>query len=188
MSRLRRPVSVLTDDLRDWRDSFRPFCSVVLTGVIFTASLAAQDVSFEQQVAPVLESRCWGCHSADTQESGLRLDTRAGMLRGGDSGLAAVVPGDVKKSYLIDAVRHLDPNVEMPPDEDPLEADQIAVLERWIQQGAVWPGQMAAVAEEEKKNEEDSEMVDESQKDKEDEEMTDTNQAQNDDQIEEPKE
>lgn len=149
MNRLRRPVSVLTDGLRDWRDSFRPFCSVVLTGVIFTASLAAQDVSFEQQVAPVLESRCWGCHSADTQESGLRLDTRAGMLRGGDSGLAAVVPGDVKKSYLIDAVRHLDPNVEMPPDEDPLEADQIAVLERWIQQGAVWPGQMAAVAEEE---------------------------------------
>ena len=107
----------------------------------------AEDVNFKRDVAPILEERCWACHGEDAQESGLRLDRRAAMLRGGDSGLSAVVPGKPEKSYLIDVVSHLDPDVKMPPDEDRIPAREIALLTRWIQEGAVWPGQMNAVAE-----------------------------------------
>ena len=59
------------------------------------------------------------------------------MLKGGDSGLAAIVPGKLDKSYLIEVVRHLDPDVKMPPDEDPLPPKQIELLANWVSEGAV---------------------------------------------------
>jgi len=107
---------------------------------------AAAKVDFERDIAPILENRCWDCHSEDEQESGLRLDRRAAMLRGGDSGLKALAPGKPGKSYLLEVVKHLDPKVKMPPDEDKIPAKEIELLTRWIQQGAIWPGQMEAVA------------------------------------------
>lgn len=102
----------------------------------------ADQVDFARDVEPILESNCWYCHGEEEQESGLRLDRRVKMLRGGDSGLAAVVPGDSKKSYLIEVIRHVDPEMAMPPEEDPLSDEDIETLTRWIDQGAVWPGQM----------------------------------------------
>ncbi|MDG1896829.1 MAG: PSD1 and planctomycete cytochrome C domain-containing protein [Fuerstiella sp.] len=109
--------------------------------------LHAQEVNFKRDVAPILKERCWFCHGEDEQESGLRLDLRPRMLRGGDSGLAAVVPGKPKKSYLVDVIKHLDADVKMPPDEDRMPDSEIELLTRWIQQGATWPGQMDSVAE-----------------------------------------
>ena len=104
----------------------------------------ADDVDFKRDIAPILEERCWYCHGEDEQESGLRLDRRVKMLRGGDSGLSAVVPGKPEKSYLIEVVKHLDPDVKMPPDEDKIPDKEIDLLTRWIKEGAVWPGQMEA--------------------------------------------
>ncbi|MCP4513369.1 MAG: DUF1549 domain-containing protein, partial [Fuerstiella sp.] len=109
--------------------------------------LPADEVDFNRDIASILEERCWSCHGEDEQESGLRLDLRVKALRGGDSGLAAVVPGRPDKSYLIDVVRHLDADVKMPPDEDKMPPVEIELLTRWIQQGAIWPGQMEAVAD-----------------------------------------
>lgn len=108
----------------------------------------AQTVDFKRDIRPILEDRCWGCHSANEQESGLRLDQRPRMLRGGDSGLAAVVPKQPQKSYLIEVINHLDADMAMPPDEDKLPAREIDLLTRWIKQGAHWPGQMEAVLDE----------------------------------------
>lgn len=121
--------------------------SVVLAFAVASTGNAAE-IDFQRDVAPILEDRCISCHGEDEQESGLRLDRRANMLRGGDSGLAAVVPGKPESSYLIEAVKHLDPDVKMPPDEDKIPAREIELLERWIKAGAVWPGQMDAVVEE----------------------------------------
>ena len=119
-----------------------------LAAVLQTTSLAqAADVDFERDIAPILEEHCWGCHGEDEQESGLRLDLRVRMLRGGDSGLATIVPGKPEKSYLIEVIKHLDPDVKMPPDEDMMSQDRIDLLTRWVKEGAVWPGQMDAVDE-----------------------------------------
>jgi hypothetical protein len=109
----------------------------------------AAEVDFKRDIAPILEERCWGCHGEDEQEAGLRLDRRAEMLRGGDSGLPAVVPKHPEKSYLIEVVKHLDPDVKMPPDEEKIPNEEIERLSRWIEEGAVWPGQMEAETDEE---------------------------------------
>ncbi|MFT7630199.1 MAG: hypothetical protein ACI87E_001205 [Mariniblastus sp.] len=112
--------------------------------VISTAH--SQEIDFQRDIAPILESRCWDCHGED-EEAGLRLDLRANSLLGGDSGLAAIVPGKPEKSLLIEVINHVDEDLSMPPDEDKIPAKEIELLTRWIQAGANWPGQMDAVAE-----------------------------------------
>ena len=103
---------------------------------------ANEAVDFARDIQPILEENCWHCHGADEQESGLRLDRRAAMLKGGDYGLATVVPGDPEKSYLLEVVNHVDPDMAMPPDEDMLPEAQRNLLRQWIAEGADWPGQM----------------------------------------------
>ncbi|MEM0927357.1 MAG: DUF1549 domain-containing protein, partial [Planctomycetota bacterium] len=126
-------------------------CSLLGLWVCIAASLGqAEDgpVDFERDIAPILEERCWYCHGEDEQESGLRLDLRPLMIRGGDSGLAAVVPGKPDKSYLMEVVNHVDEEMAMPPDEEKIPEEEIERLRLWIEQGAIWPGQMDAVIEE----------------------------------------
>ncbi|MEM7143633.1 MAG: PSD1 and planctomycete cytochrome C domain-containing protein [Verrucomicrobiota bacterium] len=103
---------------------------------------AHAEVDFERDIAPIFAENCLDCHGPDKQKGELRLDQRAIMLRGGDSGLATIVPGDTEKSYLLELVKHLESGMEMPPKGDPLSDDQIALLETWIDEGAQWPGQM----------------------------------------------
>ncbi|MFT5095591.1 MAG: hypothetical protein ACI93T_004440, partial [Porticoccaceae bacterium] len=125
------------------------FNAISVVAVLTACSVAAaDDVDFMRDIAPILEERCWYCHGEDEQESNLRLNLRAKMLRGGDSGLSAVIPGKPEKSYLIELVTHDDDEMRMPPDKDKLPAKEIALLTNWIKQGAVWPGQMDAVADE----------------------------------------
>ncbi|MCA9149575.1 MAG: hypothetical protein KDA92_09765, partial [Planctomycetales bacterium] len=98
---------------------------------------AAQRELFESRIRPLLIEHCYECHSAkaDKLQASLLLDSREGMLRGGDSG-PCVVPGDAASSLLIGALRH--ETVEMPPRRR-LPDEQVADVERWIQQGAWWP-------------------------------------------------
>ncbi|MBM83211.1 MAG: hypothetical protein CMJ78_21835 [Planctomycetaceae bacterium] len=117
-------------------------CIATIVLLCSPLALQAQKVDFKRDIAPILEERCWHCHGEDEQESALRLDRRTRMLRGGDSGLSAIVPGKPEKSYLIEVISHLDPNVKMPPDEEKLPKKEIELITRWIKQGAVWPGQM----------------------------------------------
>jgi cytochrome c553 len=97
---------------------------------------------FETNIRPLLVDSCYKCHSAKKQKSGLRLDSRAAILKGGDSG-PAVVPGDPDKSLLIRAVRQRkdagqgEP-VAMPPNNK-LSDRQIADLARWIRMGLPYP-------------------------------------------------
>ncbi|MDG2013770.1 MAG: PSD1 and planctomycete cytochrome C domain-containing protein [Pirellulaceae bacterium] len=120
--------------------------SLILVGSNL-APCDAQELDFNRDIAPILEERCGYCHGEDEQESGLRLDLRANLLRGGDSGLATIVPGKPEKSYLIEVINHVDEEMAMPPDEDKLPAEEIELLSRCIKEGAVWPGQMAEALE-----------------------------------------
>jgi len=97
---------------------------------------------FEQKIRPLLAERCHACHSAQTPEpkGGLRVDTRDGLLKGGDSG-PAIVPGKPQRSLLIAAVRHQDR--VMPPKGPPLTELQIADLVAWVEQGAPLPASPA---------------------------------------------
>ncbi|MCA9089725.1 MAG: PSD1 domain-containing protein [Planctomycetaceae bacterium] len=94
---------------------------------------------FENEIRPLLISRCVSCHGPKKSESSLRLDQLPLMMRGGDSG-PAIVPGHPDESLIIQAVRHQD-GYEMPPNGK-LEDREIASLAKWVQQGAVWPDGM----------------------------------------------
>lgn len=98
---------------------------------------------FEREVRPLLIAACGSCHGAKKQESGLRVDSRAALVRGGDSG-PAILPGDPARSLLFQAVKY-EHEIKMPPDRK-LRSDQIAALERWIKAGAVWPAEQVANA------------------------------------------
>lgn len=92
---------------------------------------------FENNIRPILADNCYSCHSVRTKKlkAGLLVDSREGLLTGGDSG-AALIPGDVEGSPLIEAVRY--ESYEMPP-KGKLPDRQIELLERWVEMGARWP-------------------------------------------------
>lgn len=122
--------------------SFRILLSLALVSCFisggFAQSTNPQGIEhFESKVRPVLVNNCYKCHSAGAKKvkGGLLLDTRDGIRKGGENG-AAVVPGDVKKSLLISAIRHDD--FEMPPDKK-LPDEVIADFEKWIKLGAPDP-------------------------------------------------
>ncbi|MGV3772865.1 MAG: DUF1553 domain-containing protein [Verrucomicrobiales bacterium] len=95
---------------------------------------------FEAKVRPVLAENCYKCHSVESGKSkgGLLLDTKAGLLKGGDLG-PAILPGDSEKSLLIQAIRHTDPTLQMPSKEKKLSSEVIADLENWVKMGAPDP-------------------------------------------------
>jgi len=99
---------------------------------------------FEKRVRPVLVERCYNCHSAQSEKlkGGLHVDSRAGLLKGGDT-RAAIVPGDPEKSLLIEAVRRTNPDLQMPP-KGKLSQEQVEDLMAWVRIGAPWPGDEAA--------------------------------------------
>jgi cytochrome c553 len=98
---------------------------------------------FESAIRPLLIAHCIECHGPDRQESGLRLDSRPGWMKGGDRG-PAIVPGEPENSPLLVAVKHADPNLQMP--EEKLSDADIAAIEKWIREGAVDPRETAEVS------------------------------------------
>ena len=107
-----------------------------LLAVAVMFPIASQAVDFETEILPILEDNCLDCHGPDKQKSEFRVDERAIMLKGGDSGLAALTPGDAAGSYLIEVINGSDPDMLMPPKGDPLTAEQVALVEKWIEEGA----------------------------------------------------
>jgi cytochrome c553 len=91
---------------------------------------------FERKVRPLLLARCVSCHGPDKAKGRLRLDTAAGLARGGASG-PPVRPGRPDESLLVRAVRH-DGDIKMPPNKK-LKSQEIDDLALWVKAGAVWP-------------------------------------------------
>lgn len=96
-------------------------------------------VDYFKQIRPLLEARCYDCHQGGKAQGGLRVDDHQSMLKGGDSEEPAIVPGDLNHSTLLDRITSNDADIIMPPKGDPLTADEIALIQRWIKGGAVWP-------------------------------------------------
>ncbi len=99
----------------------------------------AKEKFFESNVRPLLIAKCVKCHGDTKQKGGLRLDSREALLEGGESG-AAVVPGNPKKSAIIEAINY--ESFEMPPDGK-LSEEEIAVLTKWVEDGAYWPAEIS---------------------------------------------
>ncbi len=114
------------------------FIQAKLSAALHASTESARDAEhFHERVMPILREHCFRCHG-EKDRGGLRLNTHVAALRGGDSGLPAIVPGDPGASELIARIRSDDESVRMPPTGS-LSDEQIETLERWIQSGAAWP-------------------------------------------------
>ena len=112
--------------------------------IIFSRISSAQSSpDFVRDVQPILSARCHGCHGNKVHLGELRLDQRSSALRGGGSGVPAIVPGKSDQSLLIRYVSGLDSKIVMPPSGPRLTPEQVKVLRLWIDQGANWPEQDA---------------------------------------------
>ena len=103
-----------------------------------TKTVAAQPmpVSYKRDIRPILVKHCLKCHGPKKQESGLRVDSRKSLLRGGDSGEPAIAPFKPKKSLLLTAVGGKDPDLKMPPKGPKLHILHYSLLKLWILKGA----------------------------------------------------
>jgi len=90
---------------------------------------------FEERIRPLLVRHCYECHGNKKQKSGLRVDSIAALLKGGDSG-QAIVPGKPDESLFLAAVNY--EGLEMPP-KGKLSPQELDHLATWIKSGAVWP-------------------------------------------------
>ena len=119
------------------------FFGVFSAVAVDTATPNAEQLEFfENKVRPLLADKCYRCHSTKAEEkgklkAGLFLDSRAGLLKGGDSG-SALTPGDPSKSFLVEAVNYRNEDMEMPP-KGKLKDEQIKILTDWVKMGAPWP-------------------------------------------------
>ena len=109
-----------------------------------TADASEKLAFFEAKIRPLLIARCIECHGEASQEGGLRLDTRQAWERGGESG-PAIHPGKPDDSLLIKAVQYTEKDLKMPPDKQ-LSMDEVALLTKWIRQGAIDPRRDAGSA------------------------------------------
>ncbi|MBC8356226.1 MAG: PSD1 domain-containing protein [Planctomycetes bacterium] len=112
--------------------------SILLVATSLSAADAEPFAFFENKVRPLLVERCYKCHSGTKAGGGLSLETATGWQKGGESGPAIVVgkPGD---SLLIDAINYR--SLEMPPKDagGKLSVDEIAVITKWVADGAPDP-------------------------------------------------
>ena len=95
--------------------------------------------NFKRDIQPILETNCVRCHNAKKTKGGLRMDTHAKIMEGGEDA-EAIVPGKPEKSELIIRT-HLRPIDEgfMPDEGQALRKEQLETLTAWIQAGAIWP-------------------------------------------------
>jgi hypothetical protein len=127
-----------------------PIDCALLAAFLLSAAIPraaeAQDeaaIDFNRQVRPLLLEHCIACHGPDekSRQAGLRLDDKSSTLGVLPSGATAVVPGKAAKSELLARVMSTDDAYRMPPpdaEQKPLTASQIALLKRWVKQGAPW--------------------------------------------------
>jgi len=125
----------------------RSIVAIFLLSLLATSAVRAEEEAdrkgiefFENKIRPLLAEKCYKCHSAQSEKlkGALRLDTREGTLKGGQSNEPSVTPGNLEKSLLIKAIRWADEDLQMPPKEK-LTAEQIALLESWVKMGAPDP-------------------------------------------------
>lgn len=116
--------------------------AVLVLGAVGAQADAARSedeplVDFARQVRPILAEKCWRCHGPELQKGGLRLDSRAALARGGGSGRNLLTP-TLEQNELLRRILSTQPGERMPVEDEPLSSDEIALIKKWLLQGAIW--------------------------------------------------
>ena len=119
---------------------------MLTTSLLAAASIAfSGEIDYSRDVRPILAAKCFACHGPDpsSREANLRLDLREHALAELGEGFHAIVPGDPEGSEAIFRVGSDDIDLRMPPKGEPLTAEEIDILRRWIAEGAVYANHWA---------------------------------------------
>ena len=93
-------------------------------------------VSFYKDIRPIFQANCQGCHQPSKDKGKYIMTDFAKLIQGGDSGDPAIVPGDPQNSYLVEVIIFIDGEAEMPQKADPLHETEIALINKWVLEGA----------------------------------------------------
>ncbi|MSU28227.1 MAG: DUF1553 domain-containing protein [Pedosphaera sp.] len=116
-----------------------PVSERIIIALVCSVGVASADVDFRQQIQPVLENTCVRCHGGDSAKGGLRLDTKAGFLKGGKHG-PVIDAKDYTKSDLLRRISlPRDHSDIMPQETEPLSGPHKNWLTDWVRTGAKWP-------------------------------------------------
>ncbi len=116
------------------------------SNAVFAAAVQANDlpapaghkVDFATELQPLFIERCYDCHGEKKQESGMRADSRADLLKGGDNGPSIIV-GKSSESILVQVLADTHPDLaQMPKKKEKFTDEQIGLVRAWIDQGAIW--------------------------------------------------
>ena len=110
--------------------------AVLAMVAILPLTLAAGDEEFVRDIQPILSQRCYGCHAGVKTMGGIRFDRKASAFGKADSGLVPILPGNPEGSELLRRVKSTEPGRRMPLGQRALSEPEIAVLEKWIREGA----------------------------------------------------
>jgi hypothetical protein len=135
----------------------RGFLLLSLVGSLVLCAVAAADepqaaataaVSFTKDVAPILVQKCQACHAAADPKGDFQLTSFETLMKPGASGTPSITPGKPDESELFRLISSDDKGERMPKDADPLQPEQVALVKRWIDEGAKFdsPDQKAALA------------------------------------------
>ena len=106
--------------------------------IIVSAHAVAEPVDFSRDIQPLLAKRCFSCHGPDTHEAGLRFDQADAATAKLESGTRAIVAGRPSESEILARITSTDPAIQMPPEGPRLTSTQVAVVRKWIEEGAEW--------------------------------------------------
>ena len=114
------------------------FATLLDGAVVHFASAQGGRVDFRRDIEPIFRANCYQCHGAKKASAQLRLDGKELAMKGGISG-AVIIPGNSKDSRLMKRVLGEGDETRMPLGGSPLKTNQIELIRKWIDQGAIWP-------------------------------------------------
>jgi len=119
--------------------------SIILVTVVSSYFVSNNKVDFNVEIKPLLNKKCITCHGGVKRQAGFSLLFRSDALSKSKSGKFAIIPGDAQNSEMIKRLYLKDPEERMPYKHPPLNNDEIALLIKWINQGAEWGDHWAYV-------------------------------------------
>lgn len=121
----------------------RLYVPLSLSLALLAPVIASASVDFVRDIQPIFQERCYQCHGPQKQEAALRFDHKPSAMKGGDNG-PVILPNKATESKLVHVLRGTNPKLKMPRKGGPLSPAQIALIETWINEGAVWPDSASA--------------------------------------------
>jgi len=110
--------------------------SFLLTAAALGASGKDEQVSYHQDIRPIFQAKCHGCHQPAKAEGDYVMTRFEQLIAGGETGDQAILPGNASQSYLVELITPVNGRAEMPKKDDPLSTLEVDLVRRWIDQGA----------------------------------------------------